>query len=83
MVGAVLVYNDRIIGEGYHRQYGKEHAEVNCLKDVQKEDEALIPFSTLFVSLEPCAHFGKTPPCADLIIRHNIQKVVIGCRDPI
>ena len=82
MVGAVLCYGSRIIGEGYHRQYGQPHAEVNCLASVAAEDLPLIPASTLYVSLEPCAHFGKTPPCADLIIRHQIKRVVIGCRDP-
>lgn len=82
MVGAVLVYNDKIIGEGYHRQYGKSHAEVNCIASVSKEDEHLIEKSTIYVSLEPCAHFGKTPPCADLIIKHKIPRAVIGCRDP-
>ncbi|MBX3256128.1 MAG: bifunctional diaminohydroxyphosphoribosylaminopyrimidine deaminase/5-amino-6-(5-phosphoribosylamino)uracil reductase RibD [Chitinophagaceae bacterium] len=82
MVGAVLVHEGRIIGEGYHRQYGKAHAEVNCIESVKEEDVALIPESTLYVSLEPCAHFGKTPPCTDLIIRHRIPHVVIGCTDP-
>ncbi len=82
MVGAVLVYEDRIIGEGYHQQYGEPHAEVNCIASVNEEDEALISKSTLYVSLEPCAHFGKTPPCTDLIIKYQILKVVIGCRDP-
>ena len=81
MVGAVLVYNDRIIGEGYHRQYGEAHAEVNCINNVKKEDIHLIEKSTLYVSLEPCSHFGKTPPCADLIIEKKIPQVVIGCRD--
>lgn len=82
MVGAVLVYKDRIIGEGYHRQYGQAHAEVNCLASVKEEDLSFIPKSTLYVSLEPCAHFGKTPPCADLIIEKMIPRVVVGCRDP-
>lgn len=82
MVGAVLLYGNRIIGEGYHQQYGQAHAEVNCLESVQAHDHRLIPDSVLYVSLEPCAHFGKTPPCADLIIRNNIKKVVVGCRDP-
>jgi diaminohydroxyphosphoribosylaminopyrimidine deaminase/5-amino-6-(5-phosphoribosylamino)uracil reductase len=82
MVGAVLVHGNRIIGEGYHRQYGQAHAEVNCIDSVLPGDENLIPFSTLYVSLEPCAHFGKTPPCSDLIIQKKIPKVVIGCRDP-
>jgi diaminohydroxyphosphoribosylaminopyrimidine deaminase / 5-amino-6-(5-phosphoribosylamino)uracil reductase len=82
LVGAVLVYRNRIIGEGYHQQYGEAHAEVNCLKSVQSNDRALIPVSTLYVSLEPCCHFGKTPPCTDLILRERIPHVVIGCRDP-
>lgn len=82
MVGSVLVYNDRIIGEGYHRQYGQAHAEVNCLNSVAPEDGQFIPASTLYVSLEPCAHYGKTPPCADRIIKEEIKTVVIGCRDP-
>jgi diaminohydroxyphosphoribosylaminopyrimidine deaminase / 5-amino-6-(5-phosphoribosylamino)uracil reductase len=82
MVGAVLVYNDIIIGEGYHAQYGQAHAEVNCINAVTKEHKDLIAQSILYVSLEPCAHFGKTPPCADLIIANKIRKVIIGCRDP-
>lgn len=82
LVGAVLVHENRILGEGYHRRYGEAHAEVNCLASVKEEDRALIPKSTLFVSLEPCSHFGKTPPCADLIIAHQIPRVVVGCRDP-
>jgi diaminohydroxyphosphoribosylaminopyrimidine deaminase / 5-amino-6-(5-phosphoribosylamino)uracil reductase len=82
LVGAVLVHEDRIIGEGYHQQYGEAHAEVNCLNSVPANDRALIPVSTLFVSLEPCSHFGKTPPCADLILRERIPHVVVGCRDP-
>jgi diaminohydroxyphosphoribosylaminopyrimidine deaminase / 5-amino-6-(5-phosphoribosylamino)uracil reductase len=82
MVGAVLVHGDRIIGEGYHRQYGGPHAEPNCIASVSEEDLHLIGNSTLYVNLEPCAHFGKTPPCADLIIRSKIPRVVIGVRDP-
>jgi diaminohydroxyphosphoribosylaminopyrimidine deaminase/5-amino-6-(5-phosphoribosylamino)uracil reductase len=82
MVGAVLVHNDEIIGEGYHHIYGGPHAEVNCLDSVPERKKNLVPQSTLYVSLEPCAHFGKTPPCADLIIRNRIPKVVTGCRDP-
>ena len=82
MVGAVLVYEDRIIGEGYHELYGKAHAEVNCIASVKPEDQPLIPLSTIYVSLEPCAHHGKTPPCADLIVARNIPRVVVGCRDP-
>lgn len=82
MVGAVLVHEGRIIGEGWHKEYGKAHAEVNCINAVQEEDRQFISQSILYVSLEPCAHHGKTPPCTDLIIRHKIPKVVIGCRDP-
>lgn len=82
MVGAVLVHEDRIIGEGYHEQYGQAHAEVNCLKSVKPEDRHLISDSTLYVSLEPCSHHGKTPPCADLIIDKQIKKVVTGSHDP-
>jgi diaminohydroxyphosphoribosylaminopyrimidine deaminase/5-amino-6-(5-phosphoribosylamino)uracil reductase len=81
MVGAVLVYNERIIGEGYHQKYGEAHAEVNCINSVAEVDKELIAKSTLYVSLEPCAHFGKTPPCANLIIKNKIPHVVIGCRD--
>ncbi len=84
MVGAVLVHKNTIIGEGYHRQYGTAHAEVNAINNVfekHKNAENLLKESTIYVTLEPCAHFGKTPPCADLIIKHQIQKVVIGCRD--
>lgn len=81
MVGAVLVYNDRIIGEGFHQQYGQAHAEVNCINSVAEENKQFIEKSTLYVSLEPCVHFGKTPPCANLIIKNNIPKVVIACRD--
>jgi diaminohydroxyphosphoribosylaminopyrimidine deaminase / 5-amino-6-(5-phosphoribosylamino)uracil reductase len=83
LVGAVLVCNDEIIGEGYHERYGEAHAEVNCIgQAIQKGHTDKLQQSTLYVSLEPCAHFGKTPPCADLIIQHKIPKVVIGCRDP-
>ncbi|HVI45904.1 MAG TPA: bifunctional diaminohydroxyphosphoribosylaminopyrimidine deaminase/5-amino-6-(5-phosphoribosylamino)uracil reductase RibD [Chitinophaga sp.] len=81
VVGAVLVHQERIIGEGYHRQFGQAHAEVNCVNSVQEDDRSLIPHSTMYVSLEPCAHHGKTPPCADLIISQGIREVVIGCVD--
>ena len=72
LVGAVLVHEGRIIGEGYHEQYGGPHAEVNCIQSVRAADRSLIPDSTLYVSLEPCCHHGKTPPCTDLILREKI-----------
>jgi diaminohydroxyphosphoribosylaminopyrimidine deaminase/5-amino-6-(5-phosphoribosylamino)uracil reductase len=81
LVGAVLVHDGRIIGEGFHQKYGQAHAEVNCINSVAETDRVLINEATLYVSLEPCAHHGKTPPCAALIIKHNIPNVVIGCRD--
>ncbi len=81
MVGAVLVFENKIIAEGYHQKFGEAHAEVNCLNNVSENDKNLIEKSTLYVSLEPCSHYGKTPPCADLIIRNKIKKVVIGCKD--
>lgn len=79
MVGAVIVHDGKIIGEGYHRQCGGPHAEVNAVRSVK--DEWLLRESTMYVSLEPCAHYGKTPPCADLIVEKQIPRVVIGCRD--
>ena len=82
MVGAVLVHNGKIIGEGYHQKYGGPHAEVNCINSVSEQDKDKISSSVLYVSLEPCSHFGKTPPCTDLIITNKIPEVVIGCRDP-
>jgi len=85
MVGAVIVCDDHIIGEGYHKKYGEAHAEVNAINQVfEKFDNAaeLLTRSVIYVSLEPCAHYGKTPPCTDLIIKHQIPKVVVGCRDP-
>lgn len=85
MVGAVIVHQNKIIGEGYHQKYGGPHAEVNAVNAVLKRCEnaaELLKESTIYVSLEPCAHFGKTPPCADLIIENQIPKVVAGCRDP-
>jgi len=81
MVGAVLVYEDKIIGEGYHKKYGEPHAEVNCINSVLAENKDLIEKSTIYVSLEPCSHYGKTPPCVDLIIKNKIKKIVIGCKD--
>ena len=80
MVGAVVVCDGRIIGEGYHAKCGEAHAEVNAINSVK--DESLLRRSTLYVSLEPCAHYGKTPPCAKLIVSKGIPKVVIGCQDP-
>lgn len=80
MVGAVVVHGDRIIGEGYHQKYGDHHAEVRAIEMVR--NKALLPQSTLYVSLEPCCHYGKTPPCTNLIIEHNIPRVVIGTADP-
>ncbi|MBP1651922.1 MAG: riboflavin biosynthesis protein RibD [Bacteroidetes bacterium] len=81
MVGAVLVHEGRIIGEGYHRIYGQAHAEVNCVNSVKDGNRHLIPAATMYVSLEPCAHYGKTPPCANLIVTEKIREVVIGCID--
>lgn len=81
MVGAILVHEKKIIGEGYHKKYGEAHAEVNCINSVHENKKHLIPESVLYVSLEPCAHYGKTPPCVDLIVRSKIPKVVIGCVD--
>jgi diaminohydroxyphosphoribosylaminopyrimidine deaminase / 5-amino-6-(5-phosphoribosylamino)uracil reductase len=82
MVGSLLVHEGRIIGEGYHKAYGGPHAEVECLASVAESDRQIISSSTLYVSLEPCAHQGKTPPCTDMIIRERIPVVVIGCGDP-
>lgn len=83
MVGAVLVHDGNIIGEGWHQQYGEAHAEVNCINQAIENGHAeKLKHATIYVSLEPCAHFGKTPPCSDLIIKHHIPKAVIGCRDP-
>ena len=80
MVGAVVVKNGNIIAEGYHQYYGGPHAEVNAISTI--EDKTLLAGATIYVSLEPCAHFGKTPPCTNLIIEHKIAKVVIACLDP-
>ena len=82
MVGAVIVADRRIIGEGYHVRCGEGHAEVNAFASVRSEDEPLLPESTIYVSLEPCSHYGKTPPCADLIISKAVKRVVVGCIDP-
>lgn len=80
MVGCVIVHNGLIIGEGYHRKYGEAHAEVNTVNSVKNLD--LLAESTLYVTLEPCAHHGKTPPCADLVVRMKIPRVVVGSMDP-
>ncbi len=83
MVGAVIVSaDDRIIGEGYHVRCGEGHAEVNAFASVKPEDEHLLKESTIYVSLEPCSHYGKTPPCADLIISKGVKRCVCGCIDP-
>ena len=78
-VGAVIVYNDQIIGEGYHKKYGQSHAEVNAIASV--EDKNLLKESTIYVNLEPCCHWGKTPPCANLIIESKIKRCVISNKD--
>lgn len=80
MVGSVIVFNDEIIGEGWHRKSGEPHAEVNAINSVK--DKSLLAKATIYVSLEPCSHFGKTPPCCDLIIKHKIPNVVVGTIDP-
>lgn len=81
-VGAVLVHNNKIIAEGYTSDYGGPHAEVNCIAFAKANTPELIAKSTLYVSLEPCSHWGKTPPCADLVVASGIKKVVIGTIDP-
>ncbi|MCM4157899.1 bifunctional diaminohydroxyphosphoribosylaminopyrimidine deaminase/5-amino-6-(5-phosphoribosylamino)uracil reductase RibD [Gramella sp. AN32] len=80
LVGSVIVHNNKIIGEGWHRKAGETHAEVNAINSVK--DFQLLPESTIYVSLEPCSHFGKTPPCSDLIVERGIKRVVIGTMDP-
>ncbi len=83
MVGAVIVSEDgRILGEGYHVRCGEGHAEVNAFASVRPEDEHLLAGATIYVSLEPCSHYGKTPPCADLIVRKRVKRCVCGCVDP-
>ncbi len=79
MVGCVIVHHNSIIGEGFHAKYGEAHAEVNAIQSVK--DLSLLPESTVYVSLEPCNHYGKTPPCSDLLIKNKIKRVVIGCVD--
>lgn len=80
LVGSVIVYNDQIIGEGWHQKAGCPHAEVHAIQSVK--DKSLLSKATIYVSLEPCSHFGKTPPCSDLIIANKIPNVVIGTVDP-
>lgn len=80
LVGCVIVHQDQIIGEGFHIKAGEAHAEVNAINSVAQKE--LLPKSVVYVSLEPCSHFGKTPPCADLLIAHNVGKVVIATADP-
>lgn len=82
MVGAVIVAQGRIIGEGWHRRFGGAHAEVNALASVKESDRRLIPESTIYVTLEPCSHYGKTPPCAEMIVRERFRKVVVAMEDP-
>ena len=80
LVGSVIVFENKIIGEGWHKKSGEPHAEVNAINSVK--DKSLLSKSTIYVSLEPCSHFGKTPPCADLIVKYKIPNVVIGTIDP-
>lgn len=82
MVGAVIVCDGQIIGEGYHIRCGEGHAEVNAFASVKPQDEPLLREASIYVSLEPCSHYGKTPPCADLIIDKGVRRVVVGCPDP-
>src|SRR5690554_2542241 len=79
MVGSVIVYRNKIIGEGFHQKYGGPHAEVNAINSV--EDKSILSETTIYITLEPCSHHGKTPPCVDLIVKHQFKRVVIACID--
>src|SRR5688572_16446503 len=79
LVGCVVVHDNKIIGEGWHRKYGEAHAEVNAIASVQ--DKSLLPQSTVYITLEPCSHFGKTPPCADLLVNNQVKRVVVANLD--
>jgi diaminohydroxyphosphoribosylaminopyrimidine deaminase/5-amino-6-(5-phosphoribosylamino)uracil reductase len=80
LVGCVIVLDGKIIGEGWHKQYGQSHAEVNAIESVA--DKSILSHATLYVNLEPCSHFGKTPPCADLVVKYKLKKVVVANLDP-
>lgn len=80
MVGCVITHQGKIVGEGWHKKYGEAHAEVNAINSLR--DKSILPQCEVYVSLEPCAHFGKTPPCADLLIKHQVKKVIISVTDP-
>lgn len=81
-VGCVIVHNNRIIGEGFHAQYGEAHAEVNAINSIHDSELKYLAGSTVYVTLEPCSHYGKTPPCAHLLVNSSVERVVIGCIDP-
>ena len=78
MVGCIIIYDNKIIGKGYHKKFGEKHAEVNAIESIKNKK---LLKSTLYVNLEPCSHFGKTPPCVNMIIKYKIPNVVIGCVD--
>lgn len=81
-VGCIIVHKNRIIGEGFHKAYGKEHAEINALRSISAKDKVLLPESSVYVTLEPCSHFGKTPPCAQALVEAGVKEIFIGCQDP-